>query len=205
VAADDEPKDDEFKKGRIAPAGRRNGPGESPALLEDLEVLSPQKTLQAIHQLRVHQIELEMQNEELRRTEAELDEARERYFDLYDLAPVGYCTISAEGLVLETNLTAVNLLGLTRGALLQRPIARFICKEDQDFYYLHRKQVLESGDPHACDLRMVKKDGTEFWAHMAATRYSPATSDQETDSMPVTRVVLSDISSLKRAEEEGQT
>ena len=62
---------------------------------EDLEALSPEETRQMLHDLRVHQIELEMQNEELRRAQAELDAARARYFDLYDLAPVGYCTISA--------------------------------------------------------------------------------------------------------------
>ena len=106
---------------------------------EQLEALSPEDTRRTLHELRVHQIELEMQNEELRRARAELTAARVRYFDLYDLAPVGYCTLSEQGLILEANLTAATLLGMARGALVKRPLSRFILKEDQDTYYLHRK------------------------------------------------------------------
>ena len=133
------------------------------------KALSPEETRQTLHELRVHQIELEMQNEELRRAQAELDAARARYFDLYDLAPVGYCTISEPGLILEANLTAVTLLGVARADLVKQPLSRFILKEDHNIYYLHRKQLLATGDPRACDLRMVKKDGTAFWAHLTAT------------------------------------
>jgi PAS domain-containing protein len=88
---------------------------------------------------KVHQIELELQNEELRRAQAELDIARARYFDLYDLAPVGYCTISEQGLILEANLTVAALLGVARSELVKQPISRFILKKDEDIYYLHRK------------------------------------------------------------------
>ncbi len=105
----------------------------------------------------MHQIELEMQNEELRRPQAELDAARARYFDLYDLAPVGYCTLSEKGLILEANLTAATLLGVARGALVKQPISRFILKEDQDIYYLHRKQLFETGEPQTCELRIDEK------------------------------------------------
>ena len=96
-----------------------------------------------LHELRVHQIELEMQNEELRRTQAELEASRARYFDLYDLAPVGYFTLSEKGLILEANLTAATLLGVARGDLVKQPLPRFILPEDQDIYYLHRKQLLK--------------------------------------------------------------
>jgi PAS domain-containing protein len=103
---------------------------------ETLEALSLEEIRKTFHELQVHQIELEMQNEELHRTQVELDLSRARYFDLYDLAPVGYCALSAKGLIKEANLTAASLLGVARSALVKQPISRFIVKEDQDGYYL---------------------------------------------------------------------
>ena len=88
---------------------------ENPSLSsENPHPLSPEEIRKTIHELRVHQIELEMQNEELRRAHAELNAARARYFDLYDLAPVGYCTLSSKGYILEANLTVTTLLGTAR-------------------------------------------------------------------------------------------
>ena len=84
---------------------------------ERLAPMSPEATKLTLHELRVHQIELEMQNEELLRAQAELDATRERYFDLYDMAPVGYITVSENGLILEANLIATSILGVGRGAL----------------------------------------------------------------------------------------
>jgi len=132
------------------------------------KALSPDETRQLLHELQVHQIELEMQNDELRRTQVELDATRERYFDLYNLAPVGYCTISEQGLILEANLTAASLLGLARGELVKKPISRFIFKDDQDIYYLRRKQLFETGQPQACELRMQRAGNELFWARLEA-------------------------------------
>jgi PAS domain S-box-containing protein len=160
------------------------------------EALLPEDTQRMLHELRVHQIELEMQNEELRQAQVVLDTARARYFDLYDLAPVGYCTLSEAGLILQSNLTAAALLGLPRGALEGQAISRFIHKADQDIYYLHRKQVFETGDSRVCELRMVRADGTPFWAHLASAV------GQEPDGTAVLRVVLSDVSERKLAEAE---
>jgi PAS domain S-box-containing protein len=162
---------------------------------EDLESRSPEGIRQTLHELRVHQLELEMQNEELRRVQAELDAARARYFDLYDLAPVGYCTLSEKGLILEANLTAATLLGVARGTLVKQPISRFIFPEDQDSYYRFRKQLFATGAPQACELRMMKKDETAFWANLAAT------AAQDADGAPVCRVVMSDITTRKRSEQ----
>jgi PAS domain S-box-containing protein len=165
---------------------------------ENLGKLSPEETQQTLHELYVHQIELEMQNEELRRTQVELDRARERYFDLYDLAPVGYCTLSEKGLIQEANLTASTLLGVARGALIKQPLTRFILPEDQDIYYHRRKQLFETGAPQAYELRIVKKDGAQFWAHLEAT----AAKDE--GGALVCRVVLSDNPERKRGEERLQ-
>ena len=161
---------------------------------ENIEALSFEEIRQVLHDLHVHQVELEMQNVELRTMQADLDAARARYFDLYDLAPVGYCTLSEKGMILEANLTAVTLLGLNRSALLKLPLTRYILPDDQNIYFLHRKQLFETGEPQTFDLRMLKKDGTQFWAHLAAT------AAQEIDSALVCRVVISDITERKQAE-----
>ena len=88
--------------------------------------LTPEETQRTLHELHLRQIELEMQNVELRRVQAELDGERARYFDLYDLAPVGYCTFSADGVILEGSLMAATLLGVARSTLGRQPFARFI-------------------------------------------------------------------------------
>jgi PAS domain S-box-containing protein len=172
---------------------------EKAALLpEKPEALTPEETRQIIHELRVHQIELEMQNDELRRAQLELDASRARYFDLYDLAPVGYVTLSEKGVILEANLTAATLLGLTRGGMVKQTISRFIIKEDQDIYYRHGKQLFEAGEPQAFELRMVKKDGTSFWAHLEAS------TTKDAGGAPVHRVVITDITERKFLEDERE-
>ncbi len=119
---------------------------------EDQVPLSPAETIRTLHELRVHQIELEMQNEELRRAQQELDASRARYFDLYDLAPVGYCSVNERGLILEANLTAARLLGLARGAMTGTQITRYIRKEHSDTYYLNHRKLFKVGAPWACEL-----------------------------------------------------
>jgi PAS domain S-box-containing protein len=144
--------------------------------------------------LRVHQVELEMQAEELRRSQAALDAARARYFDLYDLAPVGYVTVTEQGLILESNLAAATLLGVGRSELVQQPLSRFILPEEQDTFHRHRLQLLETGAPQAYDLRMARRDGTPFWAHLAAT-VAP-----EKDGAATLRIVISNITAQRLAE-----
>lgn len=158
--------------------------------------LSFEQVQTMLHELRVHQIELEMQNEELRRTQLELDAARARYFDLYDLAPVGYCTLDAQGLMLQTNLAGATLLGVSRQTLIGQAFVRFIFHVDQDIYYLYRKQLRETGQAPHCELRMKKSDGGFFWVHLTAV------AAQEGDGAPVLRVVLSDITPQKLAQAE---
>jgi len=151
-----------------------------------------------LHELQVHQIELEMQNEELRRSEAELETARTRYFDLYDLAPVGYITVSEKGLIIEGNLTAAALLGVSRGELTKQPFTRFIAKDDQDIYYRHRKQLFETEETQACELRLLKSGGVPFWVRLHAV------AARNDDGGTMCRVVLSDISDRKRMERERE-
>ena len=172
--------------------------GKTALSRENIEAMTPEEIQRMLHELQVHQIELEMQNDELRRTQAELEAARARYFDFYELAPVGYFTLAENGMILEANLTTATLLGMAREALVKQPITRFIHKEDQDIFYLHRKQLFATGEPQTCELRMVKNDGTAFWAHLAATVA------QDADGAPVCRLVLSDITERRFRENERE-
>jgi len=165
---------------------------------ENVEALSPDEVRQTLQELHVHQIELEMQNDELRRAQGELEAARARYFDLYDLAPVGYCTISEAGLIMEVNLTAANMLGVARSTLVKQPLTRFILPGDRDIYYRHRKLLFETGAPQTCEMRMVKKDAAPFWAQMEARLA------QNAEGAPVCRAVVSDITARNRVEAELQ-
>ncbi|MFH0729908.1 MAG: PAS domain S-box protein [Pseudomonadota bacterium] len=183
TAKDNRPEDAAELRRRAEKISRDNAASEA----EELTALSPEETRRMLHELRVHQIELEMQNEELLRAQVELEETRARYFDLYDLAPVGYITVSETGLILETNLTAATLLGVVRSALVKQPITRFILPDDQDIYYRHRRQLFETGQPQVFELRMVKPDGRAFWARLEST------AAQDEGGAPACRVVISDI------------
>jgi len=136
-----------------------------------------------------------MQNEELRRTQVELDTLRAKYFDLYDLAPIGYVTLSGKGMLLETNVTFASMLGVPRGTLANQPISRFIHKEDQDLYYRHHRQLASTGMPQGCELRMMKADETYFWAKIDAVPVA------EEGKPTAYRAVISDISVRKHAEQ----
>ncbi|MBC7609934.1 MAG: PAS domain S-box protein [Polaromonas sp.] len=156
-----------------------------------LETMSPEAAQQMFHELQVHQIELEMQNEELQSSQVRLYEAKSRYFDLYDMAPVGYCTVSEQGVITEANIAAATLLGMTRNLLVGQRISRYIVKSSQDRFYLHCKQVFATGNAQACELQMVRTDGSFWWVNLTAT------TALERDGSRVQRVVLHDITDTK--------
>ena len=158
---------------------------------------SPEEASKLVHELRTHQIELEMQNEELRRTQQELLESRDRYSDLYDFAPVGYMTVDRKGLVLEANLTAAEMLGLERSLLVKQPLSAFVVDQDQDTYYRHRKEILdEPNRHHTCELRMRRKDNTELWVMLE----SRVAVDRDGNTRQL-NLSLSEITERKQAEE----
>ncbi|RJP90133.1 MAG: PAS domain S-box protein [Desulfobacteraceae bacterium] len=169
---------------------------KSPRPLENLEALSPEEIRKMFHELHVHQIELEMQNEELQAAHEELNASRDRYFDLFDLAPVGYISLNEEGLILEANFTAAELLGMERGALVKKPLPRFIHPNDQDIYYHHRKALFETGTPQTCDMRMVRADGALFWAIIKA---APA---KNPDGTMGCRIMMIENTERKRSEKK---
>jgi PAS domain S-box-containing protein len=153
--------------------------------------LSPDALQAMLHDLQVHQIELQMQNEELLRAHIALDELRAHYFDLYDMAPVGYCTISASGYLAQANLTLATLLGLARGALMSKHFSLFLERSDRDDWYLLCKAQLASGEPKTCELHMLRHDGPSFWAELQVCVVAEAGVE------PCLRVVVTDISARK--------
>ena len=128
--------------------------------------MSDKETQQLIHELQVHQIELEMQNDELRKAQAELEESRARYSDLYDFAPVGYFTFDRNGLILEANLTAAKELVRERNWLLNKPFRTYIVTEDRNIFDQHLQKVLASENRQTCEIRLKRKDGTRFYAQL---------------------------------------
>lgn len=156
--------------------------------------LSAEQAQAVLHELRVHQIQLEMQNEELRRAQDALEAEKGKYFELYDLAPVGYCTVSEAGLILLSNLTASRMLGVARESLIRTPFIRLIRGEDQDSFHRFRQRLTNNGLSQTCELRMKRSDGTEFWVDFTATAI------EEPGEGRVLRILLADISDRRRSE-----
>ncbi len=162
---------------------------------ERANALSQTETKIMLHELHVHEIELEIQNEELRRTQLELETSRSKYFDLYDLAPVGYCTINDQGLIVQANLTATAIFGIPRSALVMQPITRFIAKSDQDIHYLHHKRLLRTEMPQRYELHILKSDHTQPWV-----RIDTVLAIDAGGSPAVVNMALSDVSEGKALE-----
>ncbi len=133
------------------------------------ESTSPEEITKLLHELRVHQIELEMQNEELRRAQEELDASQARYFDLYDLAPVGYMTITGNNMIQEVNLAAATMFGVARSLLVNEGISRILPRESQLIFYQHLKQCIEANSTQEWEMRLLRSDGDQFWAHLQVT------------------------------------
>lgn len=162
-----------------------------------IATLSDEDVRKMAHELQVHQIELDMQNEELRRAQQELEDSRDRYSLLYDFAPFGYFTTSEKGTILESNLTFASMLGLERSLLVNKPLVQFIDKEDRGEYYLFRRHAFKKNIRNTCELKMVKADGLRFYAYLEYV----AVCDE--DGKPqLYRTVVTDITERKKADDK---
>ena len=122
------------------------------------------------HELAVHQAELEIQNEELRRARTAAEEARDRYLDLFDFAPVGYFSLDEHGRIFEANLTGCRLLRVDRQDLLHKRFTQFVADEATEGFYFYRKKVVENGRRQTSELRMRKADGCLFHAQLDSVK-----------------------------------
>jgi len=119
-----------------------------------------------VYELSVYQTELEMQNEELRQAHLELQESRDKYLDLYNDAPVAYLTLDEKALIIEANLTSLELFGVNKKELINNALTHFISPESQDVFYLHTREIFKTGTKQSCELKMHRKDGAVFNARV---------------------------------------
>lgn len=161
--------------------------------LIDLPATPPSELL---HELRVHQIELEMQNEELRRAQCALEESRDRYVDLYEFAPVGYLTLTIDGIIVQVNLTGATLLSMERAKLINRRFAHYITPDNRDRWHHHFLTAKQQDKKQSCELTLRRADGAPLYAHVDCLRMEAA------DELPMLRVTITDMTTRKRVEEE---
>lgn len=178
---------------QAAEAAASERPDESP---EAIRALSSQDLIGMLHELRVHQIELEMQNEELRRIQHELESTKAHYFDLFHLAPVGYFTLDSAGRIMQANLKAGTMLRAVTTDLLQSHFTQFVSPESQDAYYLRCRRNTEIGQLLPLELCMKRADGTSFWADLVMNDCAGE------DGALLRRITLTDVSARRRAEDQ---
>ena len=155
-----------------------------------------------VHELQVHQIELEMQNEELKRAQLALEESRDKYVDLYDFAPVGYFTFTPGALIAEVNLTGAALLGVERQKLKNGRFRRFVAPEDLDRWDRHIVSVLQHREKQSCDLMLKREGGGTFHARFDSIRLDLLTEKVGVSGgTPMVRTAVSDITERKKAEQ----
>jgi PAS domain S-box-containing protein len=152
-----------------------------------------------VHELQVHQIELAIQNEELRRAQVELAESRDRYTDLYEFAPIGYLSLDSSGRIREANLRASTLLAVERRLLIGKRFTSFVLPRCQDDWYRHFAAVRAAPVKQTCELALRERAGESVWCRLA-TIASPAQRSPRTAWE--CRLVMIDVSERKRMEEE---
>ena len=150
---------------------------------------------QYIHELHVHQIELEIQNEELRGAQIKLEESRREYFDLYNFAPVGYFTLDKHGIILKANLAGSLLLGVERLNLLKSTFIQYIKTDQRNIFHQHLKKVLKTGNKQTVDLKLIRMGNNSFYAHLETIKVL-----HDNGNFKEFRITASDITKLKNTE-----
>ncbi|HEB29305.1 MAG TPA: PAS domain-containing sensor histidine kinase [Spirochaetes bacterium] len=132
--------------------------------------------------------------DELRRSQVELEESRRRCSELFDFAPVGYFVTDKKGIITKVNLTGALMLGVERGLIINMPFINYIAKDDRDLLYRHTKKIYDSGEGQSCELRLVRKDVSVFFARMDSKLFENPEDGQ------VVRTTLTDVTVMKNVE-----
>lgn len=147
-----------------------------------------------LHELQVFQVELDMQNEELRRAQCVIEQSRDRYFDFFDFAPVGYITLDCDGMINEVNLTCATLLGIDRHKLVDRRFMPLVVQEDVDRWHRHFLSVLKSNEKKSCEIGLTRADGSRIYVQLDCLLRT------HTMEKSVIRVVMTDINERRLVE-----
>ena len=150
-----------------------------------------------VHELNVHQVELEAQNEQLREAHDELLAAGNRYQDLYDFAPIAYCTFDNRGVVLEINLTGASLLGHDRSRIIGKPFQVLARVARYDLFLNHVERTLRSELPVSTELSIETRDGTRDLQLISTAFRGP-------NSIATLRTAFLDVSAQRLAEREAR-
>lgn len=153
-------------------------------------------TQRLLHELQVHQIELELQNAELQESRDRMEVLLEKYTDLFDFAPVGYFSLDEQGRILEVNLMGSTLLGMERSRVINQCLSRFVALPSRPAFLAFLEQVFAGSGKHAGEVMLLKEDGASFWASLHGIPAIPFGGSRKG-----CRVAVSDITSLKQAEE----
>ncbi|MDP3565260.1 MAG: PAS domain-containing protein, partial [Methanoregula sp.] len=149
---------------------------------------------QLVHELQVHQIELETQAEELRRVEFSLKESRDKFLDLYEFAPIGYLTLTDKALIAEVNLTGATLLGIERSRLVNHGLGRFIAPGDHEVWDRYFAKLRQHAEKQSCNLTLIRGNGSTFPARLEGIRIS------NRDGKTIVRIAISDITDIWQIE-----
>jgi len=167
---------------------------------QDLQAMSTKDVQRLVYELQVHQIELEMQNEELLQVQGALEAAGDRYRELYDFAPIGYLTFDDRGVITEANLTACRLFGVDRALFVGTSLPHFLTPEAGDIFHRHHQAVRASRATRTCELSLQRPDGRSLSLRLE----SVAARDEQKGTTDY-RTVLLDITDRKQAEEVLRT
>ena len=151
----------------------------------ELDKIPPTEIQKLVRELQIHQVELEMQNEELRRSQGETEAALVKYADLYDSAPIGYFTFNPQGVILEANLTGVRLLGVERDSLMGTPFLPHVVPAFRPEFRAHLQKVFATQARQFCTVQLDTSEGAA--AACDAGEHCGPNAGKESRPMPLCR------------------
>jgi two-component system, chemotaxis family, sensor kinase Cph1 len=166
------------------------------SMSSSMDMMPVEDVRKLVEELHIHQVELEMQNDELRSMQVELEKSRKKYSDLYDFAPVGYLTLSEEGRIVQANLTAAKQLEMERSVLIGKPFNLYAAEGYREKLHLHFREVFKTRRPHTCEIKLNGRGRVHCCVQLDSSYLL------DSDGESLARTTMTDISDRKKAEEK---